>query len=675
MTLTAPTPRQHSSPPSARFRPEINGLRALALALVLIYHIWVGRVSGGVDAFLLISAFLLTSSFAARAANNRPLAIAKYWRKIFLRLTPTATAVLLATLASIMLLFPEIRWTQLIQHAWASLLYAQNWALVLESGNYQIADAATASPFQHFWSLSIQGQVFILWPLLLLMAAVIARRYRPSFTAIAAALFLTIFLGSMAFAIAEANAGSGSAYFDTRARLWEFALGSLLALALPHVRLRPGIRVALGWVGLLGLASCGILIRDVAAYPGWGSLLPTLSAALVIAAGSTAHRWGADRWLTARPIQRIGDLSYGIYLWHWPLLVVYFVIKQKDAVTIAEGLGIIALAVLLAWCTERFFDRPLRFLATTYERISASFLVVLAVMVAVPLLEWQNRIHHAETQLQHQSRELNPGAAALDANAIERSKNALPIPAATALDEQWGNAGPACEQKYAPDHAAIDSCHQIEPTAPAQKTIAVIGDSHARQLMTGIMPLAQERNWRVISLLKNACRYGAESTERDPACNAHNAAAREHVLEISPDAVITLGTMSLAQAPRETMVPEYAAGIEPFLENKIEVLAIRDNPRFDFNMYECVALHGSSAAQCNPPRNEVIPPDNPLEELSADVPLLHSVDFTDAICTQLACPAIVGNVYVYRDYDHLNKTYVETMIPAIKREILEKTGW
>ncbi len=661
--------------PSPRFRPEINGLRAVALALVLIYHIWIGRVSGGVDAFLLISAFLLTSSFAARAANNRPFATARYWRRIFLRLAPTASAVLLATLASIILLFPEIRWTQLIQHAWASLLYGQNWALVLESGNYQVSDVSTASPFQHFWSLSIQGQVFVLWPLLLILAAVIAQRCKYSFTRIATVLFLTIFLGSISFAIAEANAGSGSAYFDTRARLWEFALGSLLALALPYVRLRPGVRVALGWVGLLGLATCGIVIRDVAAYPGWGSLLPTLSAALVIVAGATAHRWGADRWLTVRPVQKLGDLSYGIYLWHWPLLVVYFVANQKDAVTLAEGLGIIALAVVLAWSTERFLNRPLNALTATHERRSTSILVVLAVIVAVPLLGWQNRIHHAETQLQNQSRELNPGAAVLDATSIERSNNALPIPAATALDEQWGNAGPACDRTHAPDNAAIDSCHQIEPTTPPQKTIAVIGDSHARQLMSGIIPLAHERNWRVISLLKNACRYGAESRERDPECNAHNAAARDYVQDLSPDAVITLGTMSLAQYPRETVVPGYEAGISPFLEMGIEVLAIRDNPRFDFNMYECVATHGSSAAQCNPPRNEVVPSDNPLERMSAEFPLLHSIDFTDAICTQSTCPAIVGNVYVYRDYDHLNKTYVETMIPAIKREILEKTGW
>ncbi|MBT2596888.1 hypothetical protein J7I92_16885 [Arthrobacter sp. ISL-72] len=203
----------------------------------------------------------------------------------------------------------------------------------------------------------------------------------------------------------------------------------------------------------------------------------------------------------------------------------------------------------------------------------------------------------------------------------------------------------------------------------------MIGDSHAQQLMPALAPIAREHNWRVISLLRNACRYGAESPSRDRKCNERNKAARDYVLALSPDAVLTHGTLSYQEEPREGRVPAYEDGIRPFLDAGIEVLAVRDNPRFPYNMFACVGLHGQDSPTCNPARDDVLLKVNPLEELSVREPLLHSVDVTDSICTDTARPGVVGNVYVYRDHDHLNKTYVETMTPALKRKLLTATGW
>ncbi|QSZ51487.1 acyltransferase (plasmid) [Arthrobacter sp. D5-1] len=674
------TERAQAATPKAgtRFRPEVDGLRAIALLIVVLYHVWLGRVSGGVDVFLLVSAFLLTLSFSERVRTGEPFALRRYWVRVFSRLVPPAAIVLLATVAAGAAFFPPVRWAQLIEHAWASLFYVQNWAMAFSAVDYQAAQAATASPFQHFWSLSIQGQVFILWPLLLLGAAVAARLSGVSFRALATALFGTIFALSLAFSIHETAANQSFAYFDTRARLWEFALGSLLALALPYLRPAKAVRIALGWVGLAAILLCGAVIQVDNQFPGWVALIPTLGAAMVITAGRTGHRMGADRFLTAAPVRRLGGISYALYLWHWPVLIGYLILSTAGEVTAVAGAFIIGISVVLAWLTTRLVERPLRSWGWMHrrKRRSAGITIALAIAVAIPLSGWETRIGLTERELQTQANHLNPGAAALEPGYdLQELPDAPLIPAKTALDKEWGNAGPACTTDYAPQHSALESCQQIEPDTAATKTVVVIGDSHAQQLMPALIPTAQEHNWRMISLLKNACRYGAESSSRDRECNERNEAAMDYVLALSPDAVLTHGTLSYQEAPREGLVPDYEDGIRPFLDAGIEVVAVRDNPRFPFHMFACVGLHGQDSPECNPARDDVLLKVNPLQELATREPLLHSVDVTDSICTDTVCPAVVGNVYVYRDHDHLNKTYVETMTPAFKRSLLAATGW
>ena len=678
MTITTERPHAPTGRAAARFRPEVEGLRAIALLIVVLYHVWLGRVSGGVDVFLLVSAFLLTLSFSERVRSGEPFALRRYWVRLFGRLVPPAAIVLLATVAAGAAFFPPVRWAQLIEHAWASLFYVQNWAMAFGAVNYQAAEASTASPFQHFWSLSVQGQVFILWPLLLLAAATVARLARIPFRAVATVLFGTIFALSLAFSVDQTASNQSFAYFDTRARLWEFALGSLLALALPY--LRPGLvlRVVMGWAGLAGILLCGVAIQVDNQFPGWVALIPTLGAALVITAGRTGHPLGADRWLTACPVRRLGGISYALYLWHWPVLISYLVLSGADGVTAGAGALIIGFSAALAWLTTRLVERPLRSWGWMHrrKRRSAGLTIALAIAVALPLGGWETRIGLTERQLREQASHLNPGAAALDPEFAQLDLPDAPlIPAPTALDKEWGDAGPACTPDFAPENPALESCQQIEPDGAPAKTIVVIGDSHAQQLMPALVPIARDHDWRMISLLKNACRYGAESPARDRQCNERNEAARDYVLALAPDAVLTYGTLSYQEDPREGLVPAYEEGVRPFFDAGIEVVAVRDNPRFPFSMFACVGLHGQGSPECNPARDEVLLEENPVEELSVREPLLHSVDVTDSICSGDVCPAVIGNVYVYRDHDHLNRSYVETMIPALESRLLAATGW
>jgi peptidoglycan/LPS O-acetylase OafA/YrhL len=223
------------------FRPEVQGLRALAVLMVVTYHVWLGRVSGGVDIFLLISAFLLTLSFVRKVEAGKSLNLLSHWLHLFKRLLPAAVVVLLGILAGTWLILPQSRWPDVLDQAWASLLYRQNWLLADTAVDYYAQDHSGASPLQHFWSLSIQGQVFILWPLIFACAALVWRLLRrlpagcprPSYRMVLLTAFSGIFVVSLIFSIDQTATNQAYAYFDTRTRLWEFALGSLLALGLP----------------------------------------------------------------------------------------------------------------------------------------------------------------------------------------------------------------------------------------------------------------------------------------------------------------------------------------------------------------------------------------------------------------------------------------------------------
>ena len=234
------------------FRPEVQGLRALAVLMVVTYHVWLGRVSGGVDIFLLISAFLLTLSFVRKVEAGTSLNLLRHWLHLFKRLLPAAVVVILGVLAGTWLILPQSRWPAVLDQAWASLLYRQNWLLADTAVDYYAQDHAGASPLQHFWSLSIQGQVFILWPLVFACAAVVwkllRRRYNISYRAVLAGRVSPSSLQSRSSSSIDQTATNQAyAYFDTRTRLWEFALGSLLALGLPLLNpgkvLRAGARL------------------------------------------------------------------------------------------------------------------------------------------------------------------------------------------------------------------------------------------------------------------------------------------------------------------------------------------------------------------------------------------------------------------------------------------------
>ncbi|MFE7629791.1 acyltransferase family protein, partial [Kocuria sp. NPDC057446] len=234
--MTHPTPTATTTPtagaPRTQHRTDLQGLRGVAVLLVVAFHVWTEKVSGGVDVFFVLSAFLLTGSFLRRIEHGRPLAVPAYWVRTFARLIGPVAVLLLAVLAAVLALFPPSRWGELLTQAWGSLSYTVNWVLAAQAVDYYAGNTAATTPLQHMWSLSVQGQVFLVWPLLLAGAAGVARWAGVRFRPVSWGVFGAVFAGSLAWSVAATAAAPEAAYFSTLTRLWEFALGSLAALAL-----------------------------------------------------------------------------------------------------------------------------------------------------------------------------------------------------------------------------------------------------------------------------------------------------------------------------------------------------------------------------------------------------------------------------------------------------------
>jgi peptidoglycan/LPS O-acetylase OafA/YrhL len=667
------------------FRPEVQGLRALAVLMVVAYHVWLGRVSGGVDIFLLISAFLLTLSFVRKAEAGRPFGLMPHWLHLFKRLLPAAVVVILGVLAGTWLILPQSRWPQVLDQAWASLLYSQNWLLADTAVDYYAQDHAGASPLQHFWSLSIQGQVFILWPLIFAGAAgLLALLHRVpacagiTYRALLAVVFGAVFAFSLAYSVEQTASNQAYAYFDTRARFWEFALGSLLALALRYLKPARALRVMLGWAGLAAMVSCGLLLTVDRSFPGYVALWPTLAGAAIIIAGQTGSRYGVDRVLSSKPLVALGDNSYALYLWHWPVLVLALAATGVEAPNLIQGLAIVGASVVLAVLTTRFVEKPLRDWHWPKLRARRTAVVIIAcgALLAGPVAIWQTTLTAEESATAAQPRELTPGAAALSPeNAAVPAAGARIIPGPAALDNDWAGIQAPCVGANATSNPILEGCRQAVPEGEVTKRIVVLGDSHSQQYLGALAPIAAARGWELVTLLMPACRFGAESETRNAECNAYNQASAAYVLEHRPDAVFTVASLTYEEAPFETEVPGYLDGVRPFADAGIEIVGIRDNPRFTFNMPECVQRNGADAHECSVPVEESLADPSPLEGYRGKVDGLHLMDLSDFICARGICPGVVGNVYVYKDDNHLTRTYVETMIPMFEQRLLTATGW
>ena len=334
---------------------DIQGLRAIAVSMVVIYHLRPSLLPGGfagVDVFFVISGYLITGHLWRGYRKTGSVSLLDFWGRRARRLVPAAALVLLVTWLVARVAEPVTELPDIAVQIRASALYFQNWQLASEAVNY-LQSEGPATPVQHFWSLSVEEQFYLVWPLLFgaaaLVAIVVARarggrgghhrpRRQPSPAAarraglVTVAVLTTALVGcSLAYSVYDTRTNPAAAYFVTTTRMWELGVGGLLAMVPDTYGRRIGRQGWLGWAGLAAVMVAAFTLSGTSPFPGWIALLPVLGAAAMIAGGSADGRLGPAPLTSARPLVFLGGISYSLYLWHWPIISLYSGWRGKAA--------------------------------------------------------------------------------------------------------------------------------------------------------------------------------------------------------------------------------------------------------------------------------------------------------------------------------------------------------
>ncbi|MBC7276542.1 acyltransferase family protein [Nocardioides sp.] len=704
----SPKSGQSPSGSAASHISEIHGLRGIALALVVAFHLFGnGRVSGGIDVFLVVSGFLATRSLVGKAERGR-VRLGEHYGRTFARLAAPALIVLAATAALMVAFMPQTLWTQTTREIIASATYTLNWELIANQLTYGAA-GPSSTPVQHFWSLAVQGQFFLLWPLvvggLALVLRALARgplRGRLSLARVLFVLTAVAFAISFAYAFKVSGADQAAAYFNSLTRFWEIAAGALTALALRRLSLPEQIKPYAAWAGIALVVSCGFVMDGADRFPGPEALWP-VAGALLVMVGSTPSPRGPRRLLATRPLRFVADISYELYLWHWPLLIVWLYYSGGERLTIASAAGVLVVSTLLAWATNRLVTRPVQTYVIRPGGPRALVATLAALVVAVGA-GWSGlaAIDRSEERAIAAAARLaaaDPysteclGAAALAASAaggscLNPDLNGELIPAVAAIGTDDDNRAPCWSFAERPVRFSACPNGAVEGY---EKRLLMVGDSHAVAPVGALDLIGDQRNWRIDVAARAACHWNARPLGRNiadnrPACAEWNRQLEAYLRapeQKDLDAIVVTHsarkmTQPLAgETPYESTVNGLVEAWSQRPSKKVPVIALVDNPMFEPDSAAylrttlgCIQRHSPETAgeACGRPRTDVLFEDPHRDAVTRD-PNAHLVDLTHLFCEDRVCPAVVGNVIVYRDGNHLTARYARTLAPYLGQEL------
>ena len=651
-------------------RPDIQGLRAFGVVAVVLFHLWPSVLTGGyvgVDIFFVISGYLITKMLVGEAESTGTIRCLSFYYRRIKRLLPAATFVLLVVAVFIPLL-PPPRWHETAIQIATSALYVQNWQLAWLASDY-FGSTNFPSPVRHYWSLSLEEQLYLAWPwVLLLCTGALARNrlgLRPALLVVLSTVTLLSFVSSLWLSYTDVS----YAYFATHARAWEFGLGGLLVLA---PRLSNRVRLPVSYIGLAFILSASFFFTKDTVFPGLAALVPTLGTVMMIAAGVETGAAGANAWLSYRPFQYLGDVSYSCYLWHWPLIVFYAAWTGRNPGT-ADGLTLIVLTLLLSHFTKEKIEDRFRYrlpggpivapIRISLVSIGSCLIAALAIwIVAGPTVTETAPATH-------------PGARALieNINVAER----MPIPnLASAKDDDPILYKMDCHAK----HRAVTPIRCDFGAQNGRVHVVLVGDLHAAQWFPPLNTIASERGWRLSVYTKSACPFvplmlGKEQPYTE--CLQWTKKVLKSLRVDRPDMVIVAhqnkfvnGSVDNADSDQRFVVGLQALWAS-LSKLGIQVIAIRDTPNLPFDVPECLSRHGS----CSGSRTTAISNEDLIVIAAHKEPSVALLDFTDAICGPVSCAPIVGNVIVRRDCCHLTATYalsLKTVFATALDEVLRR---
>lgn len=644
--------------------PEIQGLRAVAVLAVLIYHLWPGLLPGGyvgVDVFFVISGYLITGTLIREFESTGRIDIPAFYARRVRRLLPAATLVTLVVALSIPF-FRQAQWSEIASSLVASALYVQNWYLAAQAVDYLADDAK--GPMNHFWSLSVEEQYYILWPWILLSILYLTRRRALSCRTAFGWVIGLIGLGSLAYSVWLTPLNPAVAYFATTTRAWELALGGGLAVFQSKKALSQPAGIALGIAGLGAIIIAIVVYSDETSFPGYAALLPTLGAAAVIRSSGARFPWSAGRILKSRVFQYFGDISYSLYLWHWPLIVLYGEVTRR-AIGPRSGLVLFLASVALAHLSKIFVEDPFRGSRFAIGRT----LVMGAGSIALTCIAGTIYLAREMGEPVPEIGAVAPrGASAMkDPHYNWRNEDPskiIPRPERVSADVSSAYAA-KCHQTT--QGTEVLTCSYGDPTRGMK--IVMIGNSHATHWFPAFEELSRTQPIYFRGIAKSACIFSLEPVYdvglKRPyiECAEWSKNVIEWLARERPDIVL------ISHSPGDqTATPEkLAATWKPILEMGLDVRHVRNIPWLAFHPGKCLEGSKNWKTDCLASREEVLREDKLL--FAANMLNVRILDFSDYFCDSSFCPVLIGGALVYRDSHHMTATYSRSLSKPMQEKL------
>lgn len=679
-------------------RLDIQGLRALAVCLVVVFHLVPSKLPGGyigVDVFFVISGFLITGHIVKELERTGRLNVPEFWARRVRRLLPASLLVLAACLLLTLAVMPGITQVQNLQEIAFASVYILNWNLASGAVDYLNATNPT-SLVQHYWSLSVEEQFYFFWPLLLAAATFIALRLRsmrsnsvpgPRAVPLSArrAVFIVlaiVFLGSLLFSITETARSQPSAYFITTTRAWEFALGGLVAM-LPLRQISDRWHMVISWMALASIVVCAFAFGPATSFPGAIALIPVASTAVLLWLGDS-RSWLAPQIIShSRVVQLVGDLSYSIYLWHWPLVIVAFTIFPEAPLWL-QAAGVIVSTAVLAALTERWVERPFRRPRGLLQRKGPTFTAMLVGigLILAAALPTSLSMQQGVTQQQSELQELIRGEAdgCVGAQAVY---NSCPDPYAytDSVDPVFAQGdGPWAWFDTEPAASACDSVtvgSWVERScdfAGPEERVLLVGDSHADHLVSPLQAVSAANGWNLRVETRQACnpfRQDADPSDE----NAVRCVEWGHEVLARAAADADLDTLIISSRADSGDWSDRAAQVFSSMRDAgISVIVVNDIPNVDGRTVAsgglitgpaCVLAAGEVYDACS--WQDSLTDQWMIE--SADQAELHVVDLRSVLCPEGVCHAVVGGLIAYADENHLSGSYALSLTAWLSREL------
>ncbi len=676
----------------------------VAVVAVIADHLiaWPSGGFVGVDVFFVLSGFLITGILLREHRATGTISFRGFYARRIRRILPASLLVLVVTVVASVVLFAPVRaLATALDGVWAAL-FAANWRFVALGTDY-LQVGLPASPLRHYWSLAVEEQFYFVWPWLLLGVLVFAGRLaheRARFGLVVAVLG-AVTAASFAWSLVESSANPPAAYFSTFSRAWELGVGSLLAVLAPRLPdWRPGVRIAAAWVGLVGVLSSVVVVTASWIFPGPGALLPVLSTGLLVLAGAGATTPGYDRALLplTNPVSRyLGDISFSLYLWHFPVVVLLPILLPEGGRRVA--VLAVALTLALSVASYHLVENPVRRASRSRRPIVATrrrlprrtvaAVTVVALVLGATLAAAAPRLLVGWA----------PAAASGTATSADFASEAdLRDQIAVALDaDDWPRLEPAIGElgrsAWAPEWTR-DNCLDVTAAkaarcrygdADAARTIAVVGDSMAVSWMPGLRRAAESAGYAVQVLTLGQCPAayvdvvgGGKGPEFAQQCREHNDWVVDEISRTRPAVVVaTTATNTLDrlvdQPGADAALAELGEGMRAMTADLAsagsEVVLLAPLPR-GRDLGTCWSAVASPADCVSRPTDQYRDYTATLATLADELPRTRFVPTVGWVCDGMRCPSFVGTTAVLADADHPTWAFSRRLAPLLARAVL-----